>query len=322
MWEYFFYCESEVDFLYQLCGVNKKMLNWFIFIILSVIWGSSFILMKIGLTALSAYQVASLRIFFAGLCLLPAALKYIPQIPSGKLLLVFLSGTIGNLIPAYLFCFAEMKIDSTLAGTLNSLTPIFVVLTGAVFFRIIPSLQKTLGIFVAFMGSVLLVSSKGSVNVQREITYVLMVVLATIMYGYNINMVARSLKNIPSLHIAAVAFALNAIPALVVLISTSYFSMPLLHKEVLIATGSAAVLGIIGTAISTVIFYKLVKGAGGIFASMVTYGIPVVSIGWGVIYREQVGLWQVLSLVVILSGVYISNLKTQKFSNNVKAHTK
>lgn len=287
--------------------MSKGFLNWLIFIALSIIWGSSFILMKEGLINLSPYQVASLRIVFSGIVLLPTAIKYFNKIPKNKIGVIFLSGVLGSLLPAYLFCIAEEGIDSALAGTLNSLTPIFVIITGALFFNSNTSFNKILGIIISFAGSILLLLSKGHMQENQNLLYISYVVLATAFYGINVNMVHKHLNNIGSLQIAAVALTLNAIPALIVLAATGYFSLPLSQSGVLWSTGAAAILGIMGTAVASIIFYMLVKRAGAVFASMVTYGIPVVAIIWGVIYKEDVGWKQVLCLALILSGVYVAN---------------
>lgn len=291
--------------------LNKGFLNWFIFIILSIIWGSSFIMMKEGLLHLSAFQVASLRIVFSGMVLLPSAIRHFKIIPRNKLMIIFMSGVLGSLLPAYLFCTAEMGIDSALAGTLNSLTPIFVIITGFLFFKSKTEGNKMLGIVIAFMGSILLLISKGHMQESQNLLYVSFVVLATIFYGFNVNMVFRHLKHIGSLQIAAVALTLNAIPALIVLYFTGYFSLPLTSTAVLYSTGHAALLGILGTALASIIFYKLVKSAGAVFASMVTYGIPVIANIWGLVYGEEVGWKQFGCLLLILSGVYLANRKVR-----------
>ena len=140
---------------------------------LSLIWGSSFVLMKEGLVNLSAYQVASLRIVFSGIVLLPTAIKYFRIIPKDKLLVIFLSGLLGSLLPAYLFCIAEEGIDSALAGTLNSLTPIFVIITGALFFNSTTTANKVLGIIISFTGSILLLFSKGHMQENQNRNVVL-----------------------------------------------------------------------------------------------------------------------------------------------------
>ena len=289
--------------------MNKQLLNWLLFFVLSLIWGSSFILMKLGLQQLSSYQIASLRILSAGLILLPITIRYIGSIPLQKLSIVFLSGSLGSLIPAFLFCIAEEKIDSALAGTLNSLTPVFVIITGVVLFKNRISKNKTIGIFIAFLGCILLLLSKSHFQTNQHFASLFLIILATMLYGFNVNMVSRNLLHIPSLHIAAVSLSLNAIPALIVLTFSGYFNMSLANSDILKATGAAVVLGLVGTAIATIIFYALVKRAGIIFASMVTYGIPFVAIGWGFVYGEDFGWQQVFCLVIILIGVYYSNKK-------------
>ena len=289
--------------------MSKNLVNWLIFIVLSLIWGSSFILMKLGLRQLSSYQVAALRIVSSGVILLPITVKYIGRIPAKKLLLVFLSGTLGSLLPAFLFCLAEEKIDSALAGTLNALTPVFVIITGVIFFNAKIATNKITGILIAFTGCILLLFSKSLLQINPHFSSLLLVILATILYGFNVNMVSKNLLHIPSMQIAAVALSLNALPALMVLILTGYFSMPLYSNAILKATGASVLLGLLGTAIATIIFYVLVKRAGIIFASMVTYGIPFVAIGWGIFYGEIFGWQQFFCLIIILAGVYYTHKK-------------
>jgi len=265
--------------------------------------------MKEGLLHLSAFQVASLRIVFSGIVLLPTALKHFKKISSDKLWIIFLSGVLGSLLPAYLFCIAETRIDGALAGTLNSLTPIFVIVTGALFFSSKTNSNKLLGIFIAFTGSILLLFSKGNVLQSQYMEYVSFVIIATICYGFNVNMVYKYLHHIGSLQIASIALVSNAIPAMAVLYFTGYFNLPLTDSGVLYSTGFAALLGIFGTAIASILFYVLIKKAGAIFASMVTYGIPIIANFWGIIYGEEVGWKQFGCLFLILSGVFIANMK-------------
>lgn len=266
-------------------------------------------MMKEGLLHLSAFQVASLRIIFSGMVLLPAAIKHYKSIPKNKVLIIFLSGFLGSLLPAYLFCVAELGIDGALAGTLNSLTPIFVIITGALFFSSKTPANKIFGICIAFAGSILLLLTKGNMQESQNLMYVSYVVLATIFYGFNVNMVHKYLKDIGSIQIASVALTLNAIPAFIVLYFTGYFNLPLSDSGILYSTGHAALLGILGTALASIIFYVLIKRAGAVFSSMVTYGIPIVANFWGIIYGEEVGLKQFGCLALILLGVYLANRK-------------
>ncbi len=286
---------------------NSSLHNWLIFIGLSLVWGSSFILMLQGLKGLTPYQVASLRIVFSGIVLLPIAMKHFKSIPINKLFIIFLSGLQGSLFPAFLFCIAETKVSSSLAGSLNALTPVFVIIMGAMFFASKVSFNKVLGIAVSFIGSVLLFFAQPSFNSNGNVFFVLLIVLATLLYGLNVNMVNKYLIGIPSLHIAAIALALNAIPALVVLYFTGYFHQNIFERSMLIATGYIFILGVFGTALASIFFYVLMKRSGMVFASMVTYAIPTVAVCWGIIYGETVGWKQVVCLLIILSGVYIAN---------------
>jgi drug/metabolite transporter (DMT)-like permease len=149
---------------------------------------------------------------------------------------------------------------------------------------------------------------------NSNIIHISYIILATALYGFNVNMVHKHLKHIPSIRITAVAMLLNAIPALVVLFLSGYFKLDIFDKKVLISTGYAAVLGIFGTAMATILFYMLLKRAGSIFASMVTYGIPIVAILWGIIYKEEVGWKQVLGMAVILIGVFVANKKAKQIT--------
>lgn len=265
--------------------------------------------MKLGLERLSSYQVAALRIVSSGLVLLPTAVKTYRLIPSNKRWITFLSGILGSLVPAFLFCKAEENLDSGLAGTLNALTPIFVIIIGAVFFNAKTSVQKVIGILIAFTGSILLLMSNG-ITGNQNLLDVLYIIIATICYGINVNMVTRHLVGIASLHIAAFALTTVAVPALFVLIFSGFFNLPFGDSKVISSVAFSSLLGVAGTAFASIIFYKLMKSAGAVFSSMVTYGIPVIAIMWGVWYNEQVGWKQMVCLLIILSGVFIANIET------------
>lgn len=297
--------------------MSNKITNWILFITLCLIWGSSFILMKWGLydenqlPVLSAYQVAALRMLSSGLVMLPFACQALKPLPGSTIRYVLLSGWLGSFIPAFLFCIAETKIDGALAGSLNSLTPLFVIITGALFFRMKTSMQKLSGVLVGLLGSSLLLYANNS-QPRGYLAYTGFVVLATIFYGFNVNMVHERLKGVGSVQIAAIAFTGLIPPALIVLIADGYFSLPLAEHKYVISTVASSALGILGTALASVLFYVLVKKAGGLFASLVTYGIPFVAIGWGLYYGEKITYMHVIALSIILVGVYMANRPEKK----------
>jgi drug/metabolite transporter (DMT)-like permease len=290
--------------------MNKKLIDWGIFILLSIIWGSSFLLMKIGMkegaVQLSPYQVASLRMIFAGLVLVPFAFKAFKQIPKDKLGIVILSGVIGNFIPAYLFCIAETKIDSALAGILNSLTPLFTILVGIIFFKIPSNGQKMLGVLLGLVGLCLSVVAGKTLHFEN-FSYSFFIMLATICYGLNVNMVGKNMQNISAINIASIAFSFSIIPGMVILYSTGYFQYDFSSAEIIQATLAGGTLGVINTSVASILFYILVKRSGIIFASTVTYAIPFVSLAMGLLYNEAIHPLRLVGLAIILVGVYIVN---------------
>ncbi len=291
--------------------MRDKVINWALFVALCLIWGSSFILMKAGMTRLTAYQVATVRILSAGIVLIPFAWKGFTSIPKNKLFIVIVSGLVGSFIPAYLFCIAETKIDSSMAGILNALTPLFTILIGISFFQLTAKPIKILGVLVGFIGLCLLMANTGKVRFEN-FSYSSLALIATFMYGVNVNLVGRHMQGIASMNIASVAFVFLILPCVGILYATGYFQLPLSATPFLLATAASSLLGIMGTAVASVIFYMLVKRAGALFASMVTYGLPVVAILWGVWSGETITPVQIGCLAVILAGVWLVNKRTRE----------
>jgi drug/metabolite transporter (DMT)-like permease len=295
---------------------NKNGLaKWGLFIVLALIWGSSFELMKIGLyqnndfskPVLSAYQVAAFRMFFAGLVMLPWGIKAFKEISKSKRNFAILSGFFGSFFPAFLFCIAETKLDGSFAGALNSLTPIFVILVGFLFFQLKPTTWQVIGIIVSFMGSIALFFSK--TDKTGDLVYVGLIILATIMYGLNVNMVVRNLKDVSSTKIAALAFSFLTIPSLLILLFTKTHLLDFGNPIVIKSVGASAILGVMGTAVASILFYVLMKKAGPVFASAVTYGIPFVAMFWDVVHHISMSVWVWVSLIVILCGIFITSFK-------------
>ena len=285
---------------------NQKPVNWVIFILLSIIWGSSFILMKKGAEHLTGWQIGALRIFSAGVVFLPFAVFYLFSVPGKKLPLIFLSGLLGNLFPAFLFALAIERIDSSMEGILNSLTPLFVILIGKFFFKRQMENRKLAGVLTGFIGLVILGLSRGPMQVQ-ELGYTFFILLATVCYGLNVNIVSLYLKEVDPLKMAALSLAMISIPAGLILWQQSVFSLVWYDSAALFSVMAAVLLGLVGSAVATALFYVLIKKAGGLFASLVTYAIPPVSILWGLLDHENVTLVQIGCLGIILGGVYLAN---------------
>lgn len=287
--------------------MNSRLYNWLLFLILCFIWGSSFILMKEGLRELTAYEVAAMRMLSAGVILLPFALKGFRAIQRKDLVTIIITGLLGSFIPAILFCVAETKIDSALAGMLNALTPLFVITVGALFFNAAVQWKKLLGVLVGFSGMLLLFFAKEGSAGTGNWLYASLILIATFCYGLNVNIISHRLKHVGSLNIASVAFVSLIIPSLLILILSGYFKHSFSDLSFIKASSASAVLGIFGTAVASILFYMLMKRAGPLFSSMVTYGIPFVAVAWGLYAGETITLFQLFGLLIILLGVYLAN---------------
>ncbi len=295
--------------------MRNTVINWSLFVVLCLIWGSSFELMKLGMfenhdfakPLLTPYQVASLRMISAGVVMIPFTIKALKEVPKHLLQYLVYSGLLGSFFPAFLFCVAETKIGGGIAGSLNSLTPLFVIIVGALFFKLVTNTQKIIGVLIGLSGSCVLIYAnvKGeSIPNYLSIGYI---IVATFLYGINVNMIIKKLTGVPSTQIAAVAFSSLIIPSLIILYCTQYFSLPLSTSNYIVATTSSCVLGVLGTAVASILFYILMKRAGGLFASTVTYGIPFVAIGWGIIHHETITPIHIIGLIIILLGVFLAN---------------
>jgi drug/metabolite transporter (DMT)-like permease len=285
---------------------KQKLINWLIFMLLSVIWGSSFILMKKGAESLSGWQIGSLRIFSGGVVFLPFALFHVSKIPLRKIPLIILSGLLGNLFPAFLFALAIEKIDSSMEGILNSLTPLFVIIISALFFKDRMQNKRLAGVLIGLIGLLILSFSKSSL-VQNDLQYTLLILLATLFYGINVNIVSHYLKEVNPVQVATVSLAAIGLPAGIIAWQQNVFLIAQYDETARWSIAASILLGIVGSAIATALFYLLIKRSGALFASLVTYGIPVVSIIWGVLDGENVTLIQVGCLGMILGGVYLAN---------------
>jgi drug/metabolite transporter (DMT)-like permease len=285
---------------------KQNLTSWALFFLLALVWGSSFILMKKSSEHLTGWQLGSTRIFAAGVLFLPFAVFHIRHIPLKKLHLVIISGFLGNLLPAFLFGTAAEKLDSSVSGILNSLTPLWVIVIGILFFKTKIQSRKIVGVLIGFIGLVLLNLSKGKVAIN-DISATLLILLATFMYGLNVNMVGHYLKGLNGIHVATVSMAVIGIIAGVVMWQHHVIDLARYDNEARPAILIAIVLGIVGSAVATALFYVLIQKSGTLFASLVTYAMPFVAIGWGLLAHEAITLVQVGCLGLILVGVYVAN---------------
>ncbi|MEM7084865.1 MAG: EamA family transporter [Bacteroidota bacterium] len=275
--------------------------------ILSLVWGSSFILIKKGLVGLTDYQLGSLRIVLTSIFLFSVGFKSIRQIEKRHWIWVAISGLVSSFFPPFLFAMAQNHIDSAVASILNSLTPLATVVVGIILFRILSSRRQIWGVLIGLVGTVLLILAGADFNPNQNYWYSGLIIIATIGYAFNVNIIKKYLSDISALAVTTGNFIVIFLPALVILYLTGFFETILQNREMQLSFFYVAILSLVGTAIAKVIFNKLVQIASPVFASSVTYIMPIVAVMWGVFDGERFGVLQVMAAVIILFGVYLSN---------------
>ncbi len=290
-------------------SMHSRVHALFILFILTVIWGSSFILMKKGLVSFSSDEVAALRIFTASLFMLPFAISWMKQVPRSEYKIIFISGLIGSLVPAFLFAVAQTQLDSAITGIINSLTPVFVILVGTALFGQKISLKIILGLLFALLGTLALIRSSGASDLSVNF-YAGFIILATMLYGFNVNILKFRLSEINPIAVSSISIVLCAPIALIHLLFFTDFINQLSYDDgILMAFGYISLLGVFGTGLALLLFNFLIRIATPLFASSVTYLIPIVAVFWGIVDGETLSILQFGSMAVIIGGVYLANKK-------------
>ncbi|MCU4189891.1 DMT family transporter [Flavobacterium sp. HXWNR29] len=289
--------------------MENNSTKWYLLGFLGCVWGSSFILMQLGLQGVNSIQLGSLRILFAALFLMIVGFKQIAKIPLYKWKYIALTSVFGTFVPAYLFAIALSKIDGSVSAILNSLTPLNTLLVGLFFFGLDVQRRQIFGVIIGFIGCVLLVLFGDGENTTENYYYAILIVIASIFYGINVNLIKKYLSDLKPLAISTGNFVVMFVPALLVLYFSGFFDIVHLEK-VQTSLGFIVVLGIVGTGFSNILFFKLIQLSSPVFASSVTYIIPVVAIMLGYLFmNETLSIVQVIGALVVLVGVYFSSRK-------------
>ena len=289
--------------------MNLNLRKWGTLIILSVIWGSSYILIKKGLTGLTPVQLGSLRVIITTVLIAPIGYNKIKHIPKNKMKWVAVSAFVGSFFPAYLFAFAETEISSSVTAVMVSLTPLFTLLISVIIFGEELLKKQVIGVIIGFLGIVVLINNE-LLSSSFNLLYVMFIVLAAFCYAVNANLLKYKLPNIPALGIVFMSFLFMFIPAFIVLFFSEFpfsdfTSDPLILESIIYIV----ILALFGTAIAKVMYIKLLAISTPVFSVSTTYLMPVVAIFWGLLDGEEFKLTQFIGTSIILLGVYLVTKK-------------
>ena len=283
--------------------MNTEKLKWILLIGLSVIWGSSFILIKKSLEHFNPYEVGALRVLISGLVLMPYAVSKIKQFPRKHLKWLIIAAVSGNFIPMFLFPIAETQITSSIAGIINSMMPIFVIIVGSLVWKFSTTRKQLLGVLVSFSGACILALGGGGSG-ELKIIPILLLLLATLMYAISTTTVKSKLHEVPATIMSAFAFSFVLLfPSLVVLVLSGFFRDFEMNQGTLQGLGFVAMLSVFGTGLAMMMNYKLLSISTPLFASTVTLLMPIVAIIWGILDGEKLTAVQTIGAIIILAGL-------------------
>ena len=288
-----------------------KFNKWFYLIALSLIWGSSFILIKKALIGLEASQLGSLRIIFSSVFIFFIAWKKIFTIKKIEWKWITLSAFLGSFFPAFLFAFAEKEIDSSVASIINSIVPLNTLILGMIIFKIQSTKRQIVGVLLGFFGTYLLISSGLQLNPDQNYNYAGLVILCSFLYALNVNIIKKYLQHLSALTITVGHFTAIIIPAVLVFLFSDFDFYSLEKEEVKISIFYVFILALFGTALAKIIFNKLIKISSPVFASSVTYSMLIVSIFWGIVDGEKFSIYQLIATFIIVFGVILTNKKSK-----------
>ena len=282
-------------------------IKWIYLLVLSLIWGSSFILIKKGLVGLSPLQVGAFRVIFAALFLLLVGFRKMINLKTSQWKWIIVSGFIGSFFPIFLFAFAETKISSGIASILNAVTPLMTLILGVLLFHDTMNRNKAIGVFVGLIGTSGLIFSNASFNGSENYLYSILGILAATCYALNVNLLKKYLNDIPAVTVTSGCFAVLLIPAFSILVWSGFFSENLSNIELQKSVGFIAILGVLGTGVAMILFNRLVQITNPVFTSSVTYTMPIIALGWGILDYEVFSLNQLFFALLVIIGVLIVN---------------
>ena len=288
---------------------NKK---WIYLILLSFIWGSSYILIKKTLIGVSPLQLGSLRVIFTTIVLFIMGFSSLKKIPKDKWKWIILTGYIGSFFPSFFFAFAQTEIDSGVAAILNSLTPLATLIIGVVFYKFIIDSKQILGVIIGLFGSFLLIYEGSTINPDQNFLFVGFIITASVCYAISVNMLKAHLQDVPAISIALGNFLCILPPAIIILFYSGFMNINVIESpKVQNALFYIIVLSVFGSAFAKILFNKFVQIASPVFASSVTYTLPIVAVMWGLLDGETINFRQILATIVILIGVYFANRRSR-----------
>lgn len=292
--------------------------KWFIITVLALTWGSSFILIKKCLEAFTPYQIGSIRVMTCGLIFMRIGIPVLRKMNRKTLFWAIITGALGNFIPMFLFPIAQTKVSSSMAGILDSLVPVFVLILGFAFFKTRSRPLQWIGAIVGFIGAALLVYHSSMSTGASDPFFSLLIVIAAACYAGSASLVNHKLAHISSFELSASVFTIWMIPSFIVFLFSGFLTDFHGTLDQWKGLGFLSVLTLAGSAMAVILYFRLIQTTSAVFASMVTYLLPIVAIFWGLLSGEEFSIWYAVGGALILAGIYMVQEKNKKPSEQTE----
>ncbi|MBK8723209.1 MAG: EamA family transporter [Saprospiraceae bacterium] len=286
---------------------SPTLKHWILLLALAIVWGFSFLFIKRGLVAYTPLEVSSIRMGVAFISFLPFAIAKLKFITFKNLWKFIFVGYFSSGIPSVLFPIAQQHISSSVAGILNSLTPLFTLLIGIFYYKNTVGIHKIIGVLIGFFGAIILIYFNSKSSFSGNIFFAFLIILATICYGMNVNFLQNKMRSFDSLTISAWSYMMTGIPAIFYLIFGDFSNKLVNHPSGWNSFMYIAILSVLGTCIASYAFNRLLQATSGLWASTVTYLMPIFSTIIGLYDGEIIAWYHIVGMLLILSGVYLTS---------------
>lgn len=295
----------------NLCRVKFFLNRWVLLAFLSLVWGSSFILIKKSILYFTPFQVGAVRICLAGIVFMAYGIPVLRKLPKKVVKWMVVAGLCGSFFPMFMFPLAQTEVSSSMAGVLNALMPIFALIVGFLLFGVKSGWSQGIGAFVGFSGAAILLFTSGEIGVGN-FGYALIAVVAALLYAISSLLIQLRLKEVNSLKLSVGIFTLLLPAGLVCLWLSGFFSDFRGTADQWVGLGYVSVLSLVGTALAAGLFFRLIQSSSAVFAGTVTYLMPLVAAFWGILDGERITAWFFLAMSMIFLGIYLIRERTSK----------
>lgn len=298
--------------------MNTNNNKWVYLILLSLIWGSSFILIKRSLLGFSAMQLGGLRIVFASLFLFLFGFRSLRTIATRDVKWLVMAGLLSSFFPPFLFALAQTELDSGVTSIFNSVVPLLTTIVGISLFGALVTKKQVLGVFIGLFGTVILVATGMEFGHESNYWYSIFILLSALGYALNINIIKKHLSHLSPLAVTTASFGVAFLPALVLVGTSGFFGEFSMSTEMHEALWYLVALALLGTSLANILFNRLIHISSPVFAASVTYTIPLVAILWGFWDGERINVFQLLGGIIILFGVWLVNKRKKSVHLHIK----